>query len=195
MASKSADTAAGAQRSPSSRRQAAQDNRLRGPGQRGAPPYEGDLRLQRSIGREPTQDDLSGPQCRTATRSIWVLSPPRRHPGASRPGTLRASAALQTPSTRCSAAAASATSASVRLHTFADPTGGHRIPGSRALLRPSVGDHDLIIDRGARGALGPVLPAEHLVLAGERCSAVPGQDLAELDEFAVGRWVEPTGQD
>ena len=47
----------------------------------------------------------------------------------------------------------------------------------------------------ARGAPGPVLPAEHLVLAGEWCSAVPGQDLAELDEFAVGRRVYPVGQD
>src|ERR1700722_3353397 len=47
----------------------------------------------------------------------------------------------------------------------------------------------------ARGALGPVLPAEHLVLAGERRSAGPGQDLAELDELAVGRWVGPVGQD
>ena len=47
----------------------------------------------------------------------------------------------------------------------------------------------------ARGALRPVLPAEHLVLAGERCSAVPGQDLAEADQFAVDRWVEPIGQD
>lgn len=47
----------------------------------------------------------------------------------------------------------------------------------------------------ARGALRSVLPAEHLVLAGERCSAVPGQDLAEADQFAVDRWVEPIGQD
>jgi hypothetical protein len=54
VASKSADTATGAQRSPSSRGRAAQDNRLPGPGQRGAPPYEGGLRLQRSIGSSRT---------------------------------------------------------------------------------------------------------------------------------------------
>jgi hypothetical protein len=46
-----------------------------------------------------------------------------------------------------------------------------------------------------RGALGPVLPAQHLVLAVGRCSAVPGQDLAESDEFSVDRWVKLVGQD
>ena len=67
-----------------------------------------------------------------------MLSPPRRHPGASRPGAQPASAALQTPSTRCSAAAASATSASVRLAHLCRSDRGHRIPGSGALLRPSA---------------------------------------------------------
>ena len=129
VASKSADTAAGAQRSPSSRRRAVQDNRLRGPGQRGAPPYEGDLRLQRSIGREPTEGHFSGPQRRTATRSIWVLSPPRRHPGASRLGAQPVGSALQTPSTRCSA---SVTSATVRLAHLCRSDRGHRISGSGA---------------------------------------------------------------
>ncbi len=60
---------------PDACRACRQRERKRIIGQRGAPPYEGDLRLQRSIGREPTD-----------IRSIWVLSPPRRHPGASRPG-------------------------------------------------------------------------------------------------------------
>jgi hypothetical protein len=34
----------------------------------------GDLRLQRSTGRKLTEGHLSGPQRRTAIRSIWVLS-------------------------------------------------------------------------------------------------------------------------
>jgi hypothetical protein len=43
--------------------------------------------------------------------------------------------------------------------------------------------------------LGLVLPAEHLILAVGWCSAGPGQDLAETDELAVGRWVKLVGQD
>ena len=49
--------------------------------------------------------------------------------------------------------------------------------------------------RGEGVVLGLVLPAEHLVLAVGKCSPVPGQDLAEADEFAVGRWVKLVGQD
>ena len=70
---------------PDAYRACRQQERKRIIGQRDAPPYEGDLRLQRSIGREPTEGHLSGPQLRTAIRSIWVLSPPGRHPGSSRP--------------------------------------------------------------------------------------------------------------
>jgi len=162
QASKSADTAVDAQRSPSSRRRAVQDNRLRGPGpgvtearlalpgqstpgpdvyracrqqerkriigQRDAPPYEGDLRLQRSTGREPTEGHLSGPQLRTAIRSIRVLSPPRRHPGSSPAGNparqRRPSDSLHQVQRSCRIRHIPVSG----LHTSADPTGDTEFP-------------------------------------------------------------------
>jgi hypothetical protein len=71
-------------------------------------------------------------------RSACSARPCRRQPGASRPGAQPASAALQAPSTRCSAAAASATSAGARLAHLCRSDRGHRIPGTGALLRPSA---------------------------------------------------------
>jgi hypothetical protein len=113
---------------PDAYRTCRQRERKRIIGQRGAPPYEGDLRLQRSIGREPTEGHLSGPQRRTAIRSIWVLSPPRRHPGASRPGAhppappfrLRPPGAAQLPHPPHLPVSG--------LHTSADPTGATEFP-------------------------------------------------------------------
>ncbi len=148
--------------SPSSRRRAVQDNRLRGPGpgmtearlalpgqstpgpdayracrqqerkriigQRDAPPYEGDLRLQRSTGREPTEGHLSGPQLRTAIRSIRVLSPPRRHPGSSPAGNparqRRPSDSLHQVQRSCRIRHIPVSG----LHTSADPTGDTEFP-------------------------------------------------------------------